>query len=658
MISNPSKLFAEAVRAFKKGDLPNALNTCLTLTQNAAPNAICLHLIGVIKHQQGYSDEAEQWLRQSLALNPEAVEVNFNLGLSLLAQNKMNEALLFFEKTTDINPTYANAYFQIGNIHKTANQFNKAISSYEKCLLLNPNHHEALNCLGVVLCRQNKQDQAISCFTKALVIHPQFPEALNNMGVAYLELDRPDQTKEFCEKAIALRPDYTAALNNLGTALKEEGSYNDAIKYYERALSLDPNLLEARNNLGLSIMFGRSSIESALTCFREVLKRSPNHPEALNNLGITLCHQGQFDEGITCYRRALDIKHDYTDALSNLACALRATGNATEALSLFEQVVRQKPNFAEAHNNYAMMLMSLGQFVKGFREYEWRWKTSQLKEAYRDFGRPCWRGEDLTNKTLFIYAEQGFGDTLQFCRFVSFIKKNNTNIILEVPEPLVRLVKSLKGVDAIIPYGESPPAFDFQCPMLDLPLVFNIDVQSIPADTPYLYAEPDDIAHWKKRLTSRLNIKKVGLVWSGNPRKHSFELAAIDRQRSLPIHFLEPLFQSSGIEFYSLQKDATSIPATYPLINFMDDCSDFADTAALISQLDLVISVDTAAVHLAGALGKPVWLLNRYDSCWRWLSGRDDSPWYPKLYQFRQTQYNDWKSVIERVVQQLSVIDC
>lgn len=653
---NPSQMFAEAVAEFKSGRLDKAAALCRVIIEKAPPNPICLHLMGVILHKQHKPDEAEQWIRKSLDLQPNAIEVNFNLGLALLAQEKNSDALFYFKKAAELNPSYAAAYFQMGNVYKNLHEYDEATKAYEQCLAHNPNHDEALNSLGVVLCQQNRHQAALEYFSKALLIRPDFPEALSNMGVAYLELDRPERTKEFCEKAIAIRPHYTAALNNLGNAYKTQGNYKEAIEYYERALTINPDLVEAKNNLGLSMMYGMSAIDAALVCFREVLKTNPHHPQALNNLGITLCHQGLFEEGIECYRKAIAAQPDYTEAISNLACALRATGHVQEAIQLYEQTIRQKPSLPEAHNNYAMILLSVGRFDEGFQEYEWRWKTKYLRDSYREFRQPLWKGEDISGKTLLVHAEQGFGDTLQFGRYIQLIKQKNINVIAEVPTSLVRIIQSMQGVDQVFAFGDPLPDFDYHCPTLSLPAAFKTQPDSIPAPIPYLFPIPEDIKIWKERTLKKGGEIKVGLVWSGNPRLHSFDLASIDRQRSMPPHYLMPLAKIAHVQFYSLQKDGPQAPHEFPLIDFMNECKDFADTAALISQLDLVIGVDTSVIHLAGALGKPVWLLNRYDSCWRWGYERNDSPWYPNLRQFRQPHYGNWEYVIEQVCRELDTL--
>ena len=435
-----------------------------------------------------------------------------------------------------------------------------------------------------------------------------------------------------------------------------EGIFDQAIGYYERALKIDPSLVETQNNLGLSIMYGQSAVEKAIAIFKQVLKENPAHPQALNNLGISLCHMGFFEDGIKSYRQALAGNPGYTDAISNLASALRATGKINDAVELFQQAVELRPDYPEAHNNLAMMLLSVGRFDEGFHEYEWRWRTSQLKKAVRSFSQPQWKGEAISDHTVLIHAEQGFGDTLQFCRYADLIKEKGGHIIMEVPLPLVRIIKSMPSVERVIAQGAPLPSnFDFHCPMMSLPLALGTRIDTIPSNTPYLFPEPDDLAIWENLVPSSHEIK-VGLVWAGNPRDHSFDLSSIDRQRSMSPENLVPLAGVNNVKFYSLQKDGTKAPPDFPVIDLMDQCHDFADTAALIMQLDLVISVDTSVVHLAGALGKPVWLLNRYDSCWRWMYNREDSEWYPNLRQFRQSRFGNWNDVMLRIHTELDRI--
>jgi len=293
-----------------------------------------------------------------------------------------------------------------------------------------------------------------------------------------------------------------------------------------------------------------------------------------------------------------------------------------------------------------------GRLEAGWKEYEWRWQTTQLSGRARDFLAPLWDGTAIEDRTILLHAEQGFGDTLQFCRYVPLIACG-ARIILEVQAPLVRLLSRLPGVTQIVAHGDGLPPFDLHCPLLSLPRAFGTTLDTIPAVTPYLSADPALAANWHERLAG-LDDLRIGLVWAGSQRLNRPEEAAFDRRRSIALDAMAPLGEASGVSFISLQKDELAAQAIHPphemrLHDFTADLHDFEDTAALIVNLDLVISVDTSVAHLAGALGKPVWLLNRFDTCWRWLLNRDDSPWYPTLRQFRQPGPGDWNSMIREV---------
>jgi hypothetical protein len=300
--------------------------------------------------------------------------------------------------------------------------------------------------------------------------------------------------------------------------------------------------------------------------------------------------------------------------------------------------------------------LAAGRFEEGWREYEWRWKSKHLASSHRGYQQPQWCGEDAAGKTLFIYVEQGFGDTLQFCRYVPLVKARGMNVVLEVQPALMPLMTSLQGVDHLMVQGQEPPDFDLYCPMLSLPLAFNTRLETIPGNTPYLVAQAFAVKTWHEKMPdakTAKGTKRVGLVWAGSARGQTQDLKVTDRQRSMAPELMEPLLKVPGIRFYSLQKTAPLAPASFGLIDYMDECKNFADTAALIMNLDLVISVDTAVVHLAGALGKPVWMLNRFNSCWRWLQEREDSPWYPTMRLFHQPTPGDWESVVARVSAEL-----
>ena len=438
-------------------------------------------------------------------------------------------------------------------------------------------------------------------------------------AVQHHQSGRLDEAERLIRLLLAKYPRHSDSLHMLGVIAYQTRREDLAYDLICRAIAINPRQAPYHSNLG-NLLMQQGRLDEAATCYRRALDLNPNFPGALNNLGNALKAQKKLDEAITCYRKAIDLN----------------------------------PNYSDAHYHLALALLANGDMAAGWEEHEWRWKTPQLIKARRDFTHPLWRGEAAEGRTLLIHAEQGFGDTLQFCRYVPLAAAKGLRVILEVPQPLARLLRSLPGVDRLVTCGETLPQFDLHCPMLSMPLALGTTITTIPSDVPYLYADPAQVAAWQTRLAALEKPgPRIGLVWAGNPRNQLLLLAAVDRRRSIAPDLLAPLFALPGLQFFSLQKDGPAPPEHFALMDFMGEMEDFADTAALIANLDLVISVDTSVAHLAGALGKPVWLLDRFDACWRWLVGRHDSPWYPGLRLFRQPQPGDWTSVLAEVASEL-----
>jgi tetratricopeptide (TPR) repeat protein len=578
--------------------------------------------MGFLEFCLGRRGEAETLMRKSVTLRPGFAEAHFSFAQVLAAQGKNDEAREHYQKTLALKPTHADAFFGLGN---------------------------ALALLG-------RRSEAAEAYEEALKIRPDFPEVLNNLGVFHYENGAYEKSIQLLKRAIELCPAYAAAHNNLGNTYKEQKEWSKALLCYRIALSHDPHLFQAINNMGLALMYGAGDLAAAATFFRQILDKQPENPIAMNHLGIAYCMRGDFAEGATWYDKALALNPDYRDALNNMGNALKAQGRIKEALPYYERVRDLKPDDPEIHNNIAMALLGIGRFEEGWREYEWRWKASQLAEARRNYAEPLWRGEEGGDRTLYIYAEQGLGDTIQFCRYASYAAKRGWKVILEVQPELLSLMKSLDGVDAAFCPGAPVPRFDMQCPTMSLPVAFNTRVDTIPANIPYLSAEAAKKSLWSERLASDPKGFRVGLVWTGNSRHFSLDLSAANMRRSLPPDALSPFQGMNGIQFYSLQKNGYNLETDLGMIDHMNACADFSDTAALIDNLDLVISVDTSVAHLAGAMGKPIWLLNRFDTCWRWFVDREDSPWYPTMRIFRQTTSGDWASVIARVKTELELL--
>jgi Tfp pilus assembly protein PilF len=496
-------------------------------------------------------------------------------------------------------------------------------------------------------------EEAEHLYRQILAIDPRHAGSLNMIGMINLHLGRHDLALDLISKAIAVNPTDAMYHNNRGIVLRRQGRLDEASACYRCALDLSPNYPEAHNNLGNTLM-QQGRLNEAVARYRRALDLRPDYPEAHNNLGAALKQQARPDKAEEHLRRALDLRPDYPEAHNNLGAALRQQGRIQEAIICYRRAVHLAPDYAEAHNNLAAALLAQGALTEGWKEYEWRWKTPSMIAGARDFVQPQWHGEAAPGRTLLIHAEQGFGDTVQFCRYAPLAAQRALRVILEAPKPLVRLLRTSPEVEFVVPQGEQLPDFDLHCPMLSLPLALGTTLADIPGVTPYLHPDPSQVEAWRSRLAAMARPgQRIGLVWAGNPRLNLPAHAAEDRRRSMAPDRLAPLFDLPGLEFFSLQKDGSPPPAHLPLHDFMQEMDDFADTAALIAHLHLVISVDTAVAHLAAALGKPVWLLNRFDSDWRWMMGRRDSPWYPTMRLNRQPRPGDWEAVIAEVARDL-----
>jgi tetratricopeptide (TPR) repeat protein len=614
-------LFAAALHHHEAGRLDDAERLCRQILAFNPRDAESSHLLGRIAHRTARRDLAVAMISQAIAVNPDVAGYHADLGTLFAELGRLDEAAACYGAAIAVQPTYAAAHFSLGNTRRSQGRPKEAIACYRAALALKPDYAAAHNNLGGVLEDLRLYDEAIACHRAALALRPDFPEAQLNLGVALQAQGKLAEAVVCYRAALALRPDFVAAQYNLGNAARDQGKLDEAVACLRAALTLRPDFADAHNNLGKALG-EQGRLDEALACYREALALGPDVAETHNNLGSALQQLGRLDEAIACYRSALQLD----------------------------------PELPDGHFNLALALLARGDMAEGWREHEWRWKTPQLRMARRDFAHPQWRGEAAPGRTLLIHAEQGFGDTLQFCRYAPLAAARGPRVILEVPKPLVRLLRCLSGVDQVVAFGETLPPFDLHCPMLSLPLALRTTLETVPGTTPYLQADPARVEAWQARLIAGAGrAPRVGLVWAGNPRNHSPELAATDRRRSLPPERLASLFDVPGVRFFSLQKAGPLAPESFSLADFMAEMEDFADTAALVANLDLVISVDTAVVHLAAALGKPVWVLDRFDSCWRWL-GRRDSPWYPTLRLYRQPRPGDWNRVLAEVTRDLRVV--
>jgi Tfp pilus assembly protein PilF len=461
-----------------------------------------------------------------------------------------------------------------------------------------------------------------------------------------------DAPEERYRRALVERPDDAGALRALaqllgarGYAAQERGELAAAAECYEEALALDPAQAPVHNNLGnVYQALGRG--EEAVAAFRSAIAADDAFAEAHLNLGIALHQAGALEEAAESYRAALRRKPALALANVNLGYLLEQQGDASGAADSYRRAIAAQPDCAEAHFNHALLLLQAGDFARGWDEYEWRLKLPELAPFWPYQDRPRWDGAALNGRRILLYAEQGFGDALQFVRYVPLVAARGGKVILSCPGKLAGLFASAQGVAEMHDAATPPPEFDVCCSLLSLPRLFGTTVQTIPAAVPYLRPRAEAVGHWRRRLGG--GGLKVGLFWSTESKNRMTPL------RSLELETLAPLASAPGVVFYSLQRGAAAAQAKRPprgmrLVDLAAELKDFADDAAVLESLDLVITINTSTAHLAGALGRPVWTLVHYPPDWRWLAGRDDTPWYPSMRLFLRAQDESWDDVAARV---------
>jgi tetratricopeptide (TPR) repeat protein len=565
---------------------------------------------------------------------------------------------------------------------------------YDEILAVRPNHFDALSASALLAAQGNDFVRAVELFDKAIAVDPRQPAAYCNRGLAEQHLRRLQAALASYDRAIALKHDYAIAHFNRGNVLRqlhdpaaalasyrramaiqpqwgpailgaaamlrELGEPDAAVALYDRALTLAPN--SAQIHLDKSIALASAArLDEAVAGYHRALEIQPQFAEAHSNLGIVLARLGRTREAIARFETAIAIRETYADAHYNRSKLLQDAGAFDEALAGYERTLALAPELAEAHWNRALILLTQGDYERGLPEYEWRWRTELWRNAAdslaverRDFGRPHWRGDAaIADSVIFLHAEQGFGDTLQFCRYVQGVSDLGATVILEVQRELMPLLAGLPKVARLLARGDPVPAFDHHCPLASLPLAFGTTVATIPARVPYLSADPARIDFWSRKLGHRSR-PRIGLVWSGRAshvNDHNRSIRLGDLLRHLP-----PEFDYVSLQNEVRDTDLAALESCPRIARFEPDLVDFGETAALCACLDLVLCVDTSVAHLNAAMGRKTWLLVPAIPDWRWLSGRNDSPWYPTMTLFRQTRSGEWRDVFERLEHELKAL--
>jgi tetratricopeptide (TPR) repeat protein len=644
-------------------------------------------------YQSGRPAEAAQVCRQVLQADPGNADAWCLLGVAQRAAGDSTEAAASYREALRLRPDFAEAWNNLGNALVTQGKLHEAVAAFEQVLRLRPDFAEAQNNLGAALRHQGKWAEAAARYQQALRLRPDYPDALNNLGDALQGLGRLEEAAASYRRALRLRPNYPEAHTNLGNVLNRLERPDEAQAHHREALRLRPAYAEAHSNLGNTLVTQRKYAE-AEACYREALRHKPDYAEAHHNLGTALAEQGRLAEAEACYREALRLRPDYIDACGNLATALMGQGKAGEAAAVYERILEYKPDSPDAHLSRAMACLGMGRWEEGWADYEWRWRCPDF--GTMPYTQPLWDASPLDGRTILLWAEQGLGDTLLAVRYAPFVRRRGGTVLLACPKALLRLLAGFPGVDQVLEQGGPLPAFDCHAPLMGLPAVFRTTPETVPAEVPYLFADPALVEHWRRELTfagasglcptgshkpeapAKGNVSgastlcptdphkpeapakgnvpplKVGIAWQGNPRFKA------DRQRSIPLAQFAALAAVPGVRLFSLQKGAGSEQlrdVSFPVVdlgNRLDeDAGAFMDTAAVMKNLDLVIAPDTAVTHLAGALGVPVWLALPFSAHWLWLMNREDSPWYPSVRLFRQRTWGNWEDVFGRMAAEL-----
>jgi len=557
------------------------------------------------------------------------------------------------QQIVDEHPQCVIAWYLLAVAQQAQGMMSLAVESFRRLIQENPGHAEGHAGLGIVLCRLDQRQEGEKCLREAIRLQPNHAKAHNNLGVLLVETGRRAEALLCWQETIRLDPKYAEGHFNVAMGLVENGRAEEAIAHYEEALALRPDYPEAYCNLGLLLIEqGRPS--ESIVLLEHAIRLREGFIDAYNNLGMALADLGRSEEALACYREALRRRPKYPEVYNNLGTALAAMGRTEEALATFAHALRLRPNYPEAHWHQALTWLQHGDMVRGWPQYEWRWKRKRARP--RRFDQPLWDGSSLEGKTILLWCERGLGDSLQFIRYASFVKARGAKVIVECRETLLTMFAKCAGIGQLIAEKTVLPQFDVQAPLLSLPWIFGTLLHTIPAEVPYLQVDPARTEKWREEIHASIDRSnsspsrafKVGIIWQGNP-KHRW-----DRHRSFALAHFHRLARLDGVRLFSLQKDVgeerlAGFSPHLPLINLGNRLTDFADTAAIMQNLDLVITCDSSPAHLAGALGLPVWVPLATMSDWRWLTNRDDSPWYPTMRLFRQKRLGDWDEVFDRV---------
>lgn len=598
-------------------------------------------------HRAGELNQAVQLYRMCLPhlpLTPQTLSlraaVHNNLGAALRGTGDRSGATEAFSQAVMLLPDYAEAHINLGVAQMEQSDYALALESFNKALILRPACAEAFNNKAVALRKLHRLKEAEDALIQALVLRHGYAEAQMNLAAVYRDGNRLEEAQELLNAILQEHPAHAPAHVALGTVLQQKGLNEEAAQAFRKAHDLDP--ANVRSLLYLASLFkDQKRYAEAINTAQAALNLDPDSVEAHSCLGAIYHNQGNFQLAEEEYKNSLSRFPKNASVLADLGSVLLLQGKPT-GLELLKEAIELEPENAAAHWSLAAALLRFGRYREAWPEFEWRWKWSRFQSHARNFNCPQWKGEELNGATILLHAEQGLGDTLQFVRYAPLVAAKGGRVILEVQPGLQSLLSNIPGVQKVLSFGDPLPEFQLHCPLMSLPLAFQTELETIPAEIPYIATPNNSPATRSKDL-------RVGLVWAGSTNHHGDNLRSLSRKELLRLKELQ------GIQFLSLQQGAPAeelATADFPQQEW-EPFVDFAATANAIATLDLVITVDTSVAHLAGAMGKPVWILLAHAADWRWMNSREDSPWYPSARLFRQKKLGDWSSVVTRIEEEL-----
>jgi hypothetical protein len=614
-------------------------------------NFEALHFLGIIAYQAHFFQQALDLINRAIAICPNNPVYYSHRGLVLHELKQFEAALDSYDQAVAIKPDFADAWSNRGLELHEFKQFDAALESYSQAIAIKHDFPEAWYNRGNTLMELKRLASAIDSYDKAITLNPSYVEAFSNRGLALQELKQFDAALASFDQAISINPNYADAYLNRGSTLQELKQFDAALYNYDQAIAIQPAMAEAWSNRGKALHALRK-FDDAIDSYNKSIAFRPDNAAVFSDRGNAMQELKDFDAALASYDQAIAIDPDFAEPYSNRGLVFQELKQLDAALANYDRALTINPDYTEACWNKSLALLLTGDYDNGWRLYEWRKEVKDFSALARTFTQPLWTGnESIEGKTILLYAEQGLGDTIQFCRYVKLVADLGAQVILEVEASLIPLLSQIERVSRFVAQGDLLPEFDFHCPLLSLPLAFRTTLETIPSASKYLSPDLKKVAKWAHKLGNKTK-PRIGLVWSGNQKNTRL------LHRSIPLSELLSWLPAE-FQYVSLQKevwksDKSALKSTSNIVHFGNKLKDFADTAALCELMDVIITIDTSVAHLGAAMGKQTWIMLPFAADWRWLLDRDDSPWYECVKLFRQQSRNDWQSVFAKVRADLS----